>query len=171
VGHNLKIYVYDAENPEALLDAALDAIARDGSGPETLFDNVDVPVYIADADGLITYFNDACVNFAGRTPVVGQDRWCVSWKLATEDGVPLPHDQCPMAVAIRERRRVRNVAAVAERPDGGQIRFRPYPTPLIDEDGRMTGAINLLITFTRCGAGAAHARPGKTVPPACRGFR
>jgi PAS domain S-box-containing protein len=38
--------------------------------------------------------------------------------------------------------------AVAERPDGKRIPFIPYPTPLFDASGRLTGAINLLVDIT-----------------------
>jgi PAS domain-containing protein len=54
----------------------------------------------------------------------------------------------PMALAIRERRAVRGVEALAERPDGSRIRFVPYPTPLLDKSGEMVGAINLLVDVT-----------------------
>src|SRR4029078_550854 len=35
--------------------------------------------------------------------------------------------------------------AIAERPDGTRFAFVPYPTPLKDAAGRVTGAINLLM--------------------------
>ena len=50
-----------------------------------------------------------------------------------------------MAQAIRERRAIRDSIAIAERPDGSRVAFRPYPTPLFDEDGNVTGAVNMLI--------------------------
>jgi hypothetical protein len=53
-----------------------------------------------------------------------------------------------MAVAIRERRPVRGAIAVAERPDGTRVLFTPYPTPILDEDGLLTGAVNILIDVT-----------------------
>lgn len=53
-----------------------------------------------------------------------------------------------MAVAIRERRPVRGVIASAERPDGTRVMFVPYPTPLLDEHGTLTGAVNILIDVT-----------------------
>ena len=49
---------------------------------------------------------------------LGSDEWCVTWKLYWPDGTPLPHDQCPMAVALKEGRAIRNAEAIAERPDG-----------------------------------------------------
>jgi two-component sensor histidine kinase len=69
----------------------------------------------------------------------------VTWKLYWPDGTPLPHDQCPMAIALKEGRPVRGAEAVAERPDGTRVPFIPYPTPLRDADGNVVGAINMLV--------------------------
>ena len=130
---------------DALLEAATTAAnCNTESLPDTL-DRLPAPIYVTDTSGTITYFNPACAAFAGRTPVVGSDKWCVTWKLFTADGEPLPHDQCPMAVAIREQRSVRGVDAIAERPDGTRVAFTPFPTPLYGPDGEVCGAVNLLV--------------------------
>jgi two-component sensor histidine kinase len=60
----------------------------------------------------------------------------------------MPHDECPMAVALRENRHVRGAEAIAERPDGSRVSFVPYPTPLRDAEGRLVGAINMLVDIT-----------------------
>jgi PAS domain S-box-containing protein len=104
-------------------------------------------IYTTDAKGRLTFFNRACIDFAGRTPKIG-DMWCVTWKLFWPDGTPLPHEECPMATALKENRPVRNVEAVAERPDGSRICFMPYPTPLRDDEGRLIGAVNMLVDIT-----------------------
>lgn len=104
-------------------------------------------IYTTDARGRITFYNQAAVAFAGRTPVLGEE-WYVSWKMFQSDGTPLAHDQCPMAVAIREQRAVHGVEAMAERPDGSRIAFAAYPTPLFDEAGVMVGAVNMLVDVT-----------------------
>jgi two-component sensor histidine kinase len=77
--------------------------------------------------------------------VLGSDEWCVTWKLYRPDGTPLPHAECPMAVALREGRSIRDAEAVAERPDGTRVPFIPYPTPLRDSRGNIVGAINMLV--------------------------
>ena len=112
-----------------------------------LLEALPAAVYTTDADGRITFFNKAAVEMAGRTPRPG-DEWCVTWRLYNPDGTPLPHDQCPMAVALKENRPVRGIEAVAERPDGTRVPFIPYPTPLRDPDGRLVGAINMLVDVT-----------------------
>jgi PAS domain S-box-containing protein len=115
-----------------------------------------VPIYVTDADGAVTYWNGACVELAGREPQLGRDRWCVTWKIYTTTGEFMPHDQCPMAQAIRTQRTVRDVVAIAERPDGSRVAFRPYPTPLFDDAGRVTGAVNMLIDVTDEQSEALH---------------
>lgn len=105
-------------------------------------------VYTTDARGRVTYFNKAAVELAGRDPQIGGDEWCVTWKLFNPDGTPLPHDQCPMAVALREERQIRGSEAIAERPDGSRVRFQAFPTPLYDHQGRLTGAVNMLVDVT-----------------------
>jgi PAS domain S-box-containing protein len=105
-------------------------------------------VYTTDKDGYITYFNPAAETFAGRTPVLGSDQWCVTFRLRDSKGNPLPHDQCPMAVALKEQRPVRGLQAFAERPDGSLVPFQPYPTPLFDGQGELSGAVNMLVDIT-----------------------
>ena len=141
--------------PEMLVDSAVAALAA-GSGYGQVLDALDVPAYATDAEGRVTYWNQACVAFAGREPKLGRDRWCVTWQLYTTSGELLPHDRCPMATAVKEQRAVRDQVAIAKRPDGSRIAFRPYPTPLFDRDGRLAGAINLLIDVTGEQSEALH---------------
>ena len=137
-----------APRPQEMIGRAL-AAAREGRAAlEAALSALPAPIYTADAEGYVTFFNEACIGFSGRTPQIGKDRWCVTWKLFREDGTPLAHEDCPMATAIRGQCAVRDVVAVAERPDGTRIIFAPWPTPLIGEDGEVAGAVNILIDVT-----------------------
>ncbi|HEY4330775.1 MAG TPA: PAS domain S-box protein, partial [Phycisphaerae bacterium] len=110
-----------------------------------IIDTLPVAVYTTDANGMLTHFNPAAVEFSGRTPRLGTDQWCVSFKLFRPDGTPLPHDECPMAISLKEGRAVRGEEAIAERPDGTRVDFVAYPTPLFDAEGRVTGGVNMLL--------------------------
>lgn len=146
---------------EYIVQVALKALdGRPDRNPASL-DDLPAALYVTDRDGVITWYNRACIDFAGRTPVANHDRWCVSWKLMTDHGEPMPHDQCPMAAAIKERRSIRGVTIIAERPDGRRVACLPYPTPLFDASGEFTGAVNLLVDITsarRRDEFLAHAR-------------
>ena len=113
-----------------------------------IIDALPAAIYTTDPEGRLTHFNPAAVEFSGRVPELGTDQWCVSWQLYYPDGSPMPHDECPMAIALKEGRIIRGAEAIAERPDGKRIWFTPYPTPLRDADGRIVGGINMLLDIT-----------------------
>ncbi|WP_246683397.1 PAS domain S-box protein [Mesorhizobium sp. B2-1-3A] len=113
-----------------------------------IFDSLPVAIYTTDRHGKISYYNRAAAELAGREPEIGKDEWCVTFRLFTPDGKPLPHDECPMAIALKENRPVRNQEAVGQRPDGSFFRFLPYPTPIRDENGQLVGAVNMLFDLT-----------------------
>jgi PAS domain S-box-containing protein len=113
-----------------------------------LLEALPAAVYTTDAQGRITYYNDAAAAMWGHRPPLGTSEWCGSWKLFWADGTPLPHDQCPMAIALKEDRSVRGMEAIAERPDGSRVSFIPSPTPLHDEAGRLVGAVNMLVDIS-----------------------
>ena len=105
-------------------------------------------VYVTDAEGRIAYYNEAAVELWGHRPPLGDSRWCGSWRLYWVDGTPMPHDECPMALAIKENRAITGMEAIAERPDGSRVRFMPLPNPLHDERGALIGAVNMLVDIT-----------------------
>jgi PAS domain S-box-containing protein len=113
--------------------------------PHEILEALPVPVYMTDAEGFLTFYNEAAAAFWGCRPELGTSRWCGLLRLYWPDGRPMAHSECPMAVALREGRPVRGAEAVAERPDGARVPFVSYPTPLRDAAGRVVGAINLLI--------------------------
>lgn len=124
-----------------------DAPSIDSPTYRQFLEALGVAVYTTDAEGRITFFNEAAAEFWGRRPEIGEE-WCGSWKLYWPDGRPMPHDQCPMAIALKEGRSVRGYEGVAERPDGTRVSFVPYPTVVFDADGSLIGAINVLIDVT-----------------------
>jgi PAS domain S-box-containing protein len=131
-----------------LLAHGCEAFARGDDYFREVLDALPAAVYITDAEGIITYYNAAATALWGRRPELGTNQWCGSWKLYWPDGRPLPHDECPMAIALREQRPVRGMEAIAERPDGSRVPFIPYPTPLFDASGALIGALNMLVDVT-----------------------
>jgi PAS domain S-box-containing protein len=127
--------------------AVIAAARRDLDAAQVL-DALPTALYTTDPEGRVTYCNHAAIELAGRRPDIGRDRWCVAWRLFHPDGTPLPLDECPMAVALRQRRPIRGVEVLVERPDGGRAPIMPHPTPLFDEDGVFAGAVNVLVDIT-----------------------
>ena len=105
-------------------------------------------VYTTNATGRITFYNEAAAALWGCRPTIGESEWCGSWRLYWPDGMPMPHGECPMAIALQEQRAIHGAEAVAERPDGSRVPFLAYTTPLWDDAGTLTGAINSLVDIT-----------------------
>ena len=113
-----------------------------------ILDALPVAVYATDPQGCITYYNQAAADFWGYSPALGEAYWCGSYRLYRTDGTRLPHEECPMAMALKTGRPVRGMEAVAERPDGVRVPFVPYPTPIFDASGTLVGAVNMLLDIS-----------------------
>src|SRR5579885_2162120 len=90
-----------AEPDVSVWPALVRARAGDLAFSTPFLDVLPAALYVTDADGRITYFNDAAAALWGCRPKLKSDRWCGSWRLYRPDGSPMPHDECPMAVALK----------------------------------------------------------------------
>ena len=114
-----------------------------------LYNELPVAVYTCDSLGYITSYNIAAEKLWGRKPVIGKDLWCGSWKIYYLNGKPMPLDLCPMARTLKEGIAIEGEEIIIERPDGTRVKVKPFPAPVFDEAGILTGAINTLIDVTR----------------------
>ena len=113
-----------------------------------LLEAVPAAVFATDAVGRIVFYNQAAVDLWGIRPELGKTEWTGAWRLYRLDDTPLPHDQAPMAIALKEKRSVGNIEIIAERPDGNRVNLIPHPTLLYDASGSVTGAVNWLENVT-----------------------
>lgn len=114
-----------------------------------LIENLPVATYSCDADGRIMIYNKAAAALWGREPEIGKDLWFGSWKVYTLDGNPIPLKSCPMAVVLKEGKAVIGEEIIIERSNGDKINVLPYPVPIFDSSGRISGAINMLMDITK----------------------
>lgn len=105
-------------------------------------------VYTTDAEGRVTLYNETAAQLWQRKPEIGKDLWCGSYKIFKPDGADLPADQCPMAITLKQGRAVRGEEIIIERPDGSRRNVLPYPEPLFDAAGKLSGAVNMLVDIT-----------------------
>ncbi len=114
---------------------------------ETL-DALPVAVYTTDADGRLTHYNPAAVDFSGEEPTLGSNAWCANWKFFRQDGSVLPREECPMHVALRGGEVEDGTEITAERADGEKRSFKLYPRPIRDGAGGVAGCVNMLVDVT-----------------------
>jgi hypothetical protein len=105
-------------------------------------------VYTTDAAGRITFYNETAAALWGRRPTLNVDTCCGSARMYWPDGTPLPPDQCPMTVVLKEGRAVAGQEALVERPDGTRMPVMAFPSPLRDATGKVVGAVNMFVDIT-----------------------
>ena len=130
------------------LRATQDRLQQSEARYRELVQALPAAVYTCDERGRITLYNQAAVALWGREPEVGKDLWCGSWKIYRPDGAPLPLDECPMAVTLREGRAIHGEEIVIERPDGTRRHVLPHPEPMRNATGTVVGAVNMLMDIT-----------------------
>lgn len=138
-----------------------------------VFQTIDSALYTTDADGWLTYYNDAAAALWGFRPTLAKSRWCGAWRLNKPDGTRLPHDQCPLAMALRQGRAVRAAEVQLETPRGVRVRARSHPTLLLDAAGAITGAFDILqpvIPRRIPGRPVAHCVPAARSSPGASAF-
>jgi PAS domain S-box-containing protein len=106
--------------------------------------------YTCDPDGLITYFNQYAVKLWGRSPALNdpKDRFCGSFKLYAMDGSPITHDECWMALALRNTCEYSGHEIMIERPDGQRLTALAHANPIHNDSGRLIGAVNVLVDIS-----------------------
>jgi PAS domain S-box-containing protein len=105
-------------------------------------------VYACDTQGYILMYNKAAAALWGREPVINKDRWCGSWKIYDADGNQIPLERSPMEETIRTGKPGRDRLLIIEQPCGDKRIVMPHPFPLYDSEGKMQGAVNMLIDIT-----------------------
>src|SRR5687768_9055127 len=118
---------------EALVAAGLSAL-----------DAIPGAVYICDHEGWLVQYNSEAATVWGRAPALGdrKERFCGSHRLFFSDGTALPHENCPMAEAVRSGSDTRNAEVIIERPDGSRTVALVNIRALRNHRGRIQGAIN-----------------------------
>lgn len=115
-----------------------------------LLEKLPAGAYTCNVDGLITYFNKRAEELWGRAPRLNDphDRFCGSFKLFDKRGVPIRHDECWMALALKNRRQYNSEEILIERPSGDRVVALAHANPIRDKNGRVVGAVNVLVDIT-----------------------
>ncbi|HEX4522173.1 MAG TPA: ATP-binding protein [Casimicrobiaceae bacterium] len=115
-----------------------------------LLDRLPAGAYMCDNEGLITYFNNHAVRVWGREPKLNdpEDRFCGSFKLYSADGSRIAHNQCWMALALRDRKEFNGHEIIIERPDGFRATVIAHANPIYGDSGELLGAVNVLFDIT-----------------------
>ena len=113
-----------------------------------LLEALPAAIYVTDAAGRITYYNQGAADLWGAIPKPSADKWNDLSRYYHDDGRRMRVEECPTQIALNQGRMVRNVEAILERPDGTRIPIMPYPTPLYDGAGAIAGVVNMTVDIS-----------------------
>jgi PAS domain S-box-containing protein len=104
--------------------------------------NIADGVIIVDANGLITFVNDAAARLHGVERIgITPEEWPKAYNLMTLDGKPYPADDLPLARALRQGETVRDAEWLISRPDGVTVHAQGSAAPVVNRDGHAVGAV------------------------------
>ncbi|MBI5767321.1 MAG: PAS domain S-box protein [Verrucomicrobia bacterium] len=114
------------------------------------FDAMPAAVFACDAHGYLTHFNTQTTVLWGRAPRLldEADRYCRSLGIFEAGGACVPPERGWMAVALAERRLVRDDELVIDFGEGRRRHVLACSSPVFDPAGVLTGAINVLVDVT-----------------------
>ena len=127
--------------------AALAALLGRDASAAAILEALPVAVYCADADGRLTFYNDAAAALWGVRPPLGDPDWLRSWPIETPDGGPVPPERRPIRLALRGAA-ADGGRVVAVRADGTRVPVQPLHAPLLGADGAVVGAVAVLVDVT-----------------------
>ena len=102
-----------------------------------------VAIYTTDADGRITFYNEAAARLWGREPTLSRERFCAAARLLGLDGGLIRPQDSPIAIALKTGKMV-EADAVLEQPGGARIEINAHCTPLFDAHGTLEGSVTVL---------------------------
>jgi PAS domain-containing protein len=98
---------------------------------------VSLAAFLVDVDGHIVFYNDAAARVIGssfeETGTLSRAQWNARFGPFDEHGAPLPSDELPLAVALREGRPVYGRFVI--RGDRGPLKIEAGALPLVGPAG------------------------------------
>lgn len=116
-----------------------------------LMDALPVATYTCDNDGLITYYNQAAIEFWERTPYLNNpnERYCGSFKLLDAEGKSMmPYHESWTAIALQKQEVLHDKELIIECKNGTTKTALAHISPMHDLKGKMTGVVNVLVDIS-----------------------
>jgi len=139
----ISVFAYDVSEQVN----ARNAIRESERKYQQLIYGLPIALYKCDANGKMELYNQAAVKLWGGETKIGTDFSSRSWQLLNPDGTVVPESKIPVIQALQNGI-ISNSPFIIKRSDGTQSHVIPYPQPVYNSLGEITGLINTLIDIT-----------------------
>ncbi len=117
---------------------------------EQILNHLPIAVCTCNKDGYITFYNEFAKNLWGRSPELGKEFWCGSWKIFSIDGNPLPLEECPMALTLKSGKPLSD-QIIIERVNGSRKLIEIHTISLFDNNNEFSGATATYVDVSQRG--------------------
>ena len=136
-----------------------------------LLASLSTPAFLVGEQGMLLFYNEAAAALLGRrfeeSGAMGPEQWTAEFGPFDHNDRPIPYDQIPLTIAVREARPAHGTYRIAA---GGQHREIAASAIPIVGPGGATGAIVIFWpTNEEAGVGAATAASGEAAGAASSG--
>lgn len=105
--------------------------------------NLAMPVFLVDADGTLVFYNEPAERVLGKrfeeTGEMPATEWASEWSPERDDGTPIPAEELPLTVAVREARPAHG-SFVIRSLDGRRHHIEVTAIPLVRAGDQIVGA-------------------------------
>jgi PAS domain S-box-containing protein len=134
--------VTEQSRNQRLLDAARVRAETDAAQQAAILGQLAEGVIVTDADGRITFVNDAATHLHGVAKLdVEPSDYSDTYRLFREDGSVYPSEELPLARAVLQRETIRDARWRIHRPDGSEVVAIGNAQPVHGPDGETIGAV------------------------------
>lgn len=126
---------------QRLLEAARVRAEADAAEQAAILGQLAEGVIITDAEGTITFVNDAATRLHGIAALVAPSDYSETYSLFREDGSPYPFEELPLARAVMRGETVTGARWRIRRPDGSEVLAIGNAQPVLGPDGKAIGAV------------------------------
>jgi PAS domain S-box-containing protein len=133
--------ITDRHSADAELRDAYRRIETVAREREAILSQLGEAVILADREGKLTFVNEAAERLHGvRLLGIGPEDYTDTYHLLTEDGVPFPPTELPLARAVRGET-VFDARWLIQRPDGSTVLAVGNAKPVLNNEGEQVGSI------------------------------
>jgi len=111
--------------------------------PNALWDALPIAIYVCDCSGRMLGFNRRASELWGRTPSLDEGLYFgAATRIFTMDGRLVEADRHPMRRVLHAGEPLRDATYIIERADGRRITVLVNISPMFDDNGSVSGAVN-----------------------------
>lgn len=107
------------------------------------------PIYVCNASGYISLYNQAAAALWGREPELNSEKFCAAIRIKNSDGTVMQWDSYPVVRSLRYNIPIQSEELIMERPDGSLRRVIHFATPIYNLYGQLDGVVNRMVDVTK----------------------